>query len=478
VKPTDPPPPSDPLKSHIQTQYPRIGNEIQDAINTLRKLQEITGTIAPTDSPNIDPVAEARPDATVAGSASAEEADVDFVVDVNVDRAAPTLASGDTFGRYQIARLLGRGAMGGVYLAYDSQLQRYVALKTPSLGNDAKIVARFYREARAAAQLRSPYICPIHDVGQISGVHYLSMAFIEGQSLEVYIVEGRIKDQADIAKVTRKIARGLQKAHEHGIIHRDLKPENIMIDADGEPIVMDFGLARKVDDDIQLTTPGRLLGTPAYMSPEQVDGDPAKIGPATDIYSLGVILYRLLTGRLPFQGSFTSVLRQIASEEPPRPSAVSPELAGNSKMERLCLQMMAKAPADRPASMADVHGALEAFAGGDRIARQSAKGNRIWSWCKKAFSFWSRSDKSNRPAAAGEPAASSTASKAGIRASGGSEAHGAGVSDAPANAEDARPATPGAPAAGPATVDLPAMTVAGNVAAATATVDFPPDLQR
>ena len=132
------------------------------------------------------------------------------------------------------------------------------------------------------------------------------MAFIDGKPLERLIAEGRLGGVASIADLTKKIARGLQKSHEQDIIHRDLKPANVMIDPDGEPIVMDFGLARRVDDEILITAPGKILGTPAYMSPEQVEGDASNIGPATDIYSLGVILYQMLTGRLPFQGSLLS----------------------------------------------------------------------------------------------------------------------------------------------------------------------------
>src|SRR5262249_10256947 len=149
-------------------------------------------------------------------------------------------------------------------------------------------VERFFREARAAAQLRSPYICPVYDVGQIGGVHYLSMAFIDGQALSRVIAERRLGEARAIAALTQKIARGLHKAHEQGIIHRDLKPDNIMVDVEGEPIVMDFGLARR-NDDVRLTAAGNLMGTPAYMSPEQVQCDPDKVGPASDIYSLGVV---------------------------------------------------------------------------------------------------------------------------------------------------------------------------------------------
>jgi serine/threonine protein kinase len=300
----------DQLRSVIQTQHPGISVEIEGAISVLRKLQKIAGPAMPGQP--APPSAEES--SLVATTDSTNEVDTDpvpggptRVKDAEADSDAPVLAAGEAFGRYQITRLLGKGAMGAVYLAYDTQLHRYVALKTPSLESNPLTIERFYREARAAAQLRSPFICPVYDVGQFSGIYYLSMAFIDGKPLRHAITEGRFKEGKDIAAVVAKIARGLQKAHEVGIIHRDLKPDNIMIDTDGEPIVMDFGLARRVDEDIQLTTPGRILGTPAYMSPEQVEGDPEKIGPATDIYSLGVILYQMLTDRLPFKGSLTAV---------------------------------------------------------------------------------------------------------------------------------------------------------------------------
>jgi serine/threonine protein kinase len=348
------------VRTAILSRHPGIADDIQGAIDTLRKLQQIAGS-----SEAAPPAGEPSVTATTDSSPAPDDTDAKSLTDAGeppaAARPAPPLAAGNTFGRYQIVRLLGRGAMGSVYLAYDSNLQRHVALKTPTLGGPQS-VGRFVREARAAAGLRNPHLCPVYDVGQIGGVHYLTMAFIDGRPLSRAIAEGRLGDGRAVAGLTRKIARGLQKAHEQGVIHRDLKPDNIMLDADGEPVVMDFGLARRVDEDVRLTAAGRILGTPAYMSPEQIDGDPRKIGPATDVYSLGVVLYEMLTGRTPFQGSFTGVLRQIASEAPPRPSSVNPALGAGSPLERICLRMMAKSPADRYAGMAGVSEALdEAF---------------------------------------------------------------------------------------------------------------------
>lgn len=382
-EPADPKDP-DQLRSVIQTQHPGISVEIEGAINVLRKLQKIAGPPIPGQPE----ASEGEDSSLIATTDGTSELSTDPVAKPRIakitdteaghgGRDEPTLAAGEAFGRYQITRLLGKGAMGAVYLAYDTQLQRYVALKTPSLDKNPLIVERFFREARAAAQLRSPFVCPVYDVGEFSGIYYLSMAFIDGQPLRNAISDGRFKDAKAIAVIVAKVARGLQKAHEAGIIHRDLKPDNIMIDTDGEPIVMDFGLARKVDDDIQLTTPGRILGTPAYMSPEQVEGDPEKIGPATDIYSLGVILYHMLTNRLPFKGSLTSVLHQIASVQPERPSSVNPEVGVDSPLEKVCVKLMSKSAAERYASMAELAQALE-----DGFTRAEAPPPKqsFWQW--------------------------------------------------------------------------------------------------
>jgi serine/threonine protein kinase len=362
MKPDGEPNAPDAVRSVIQTQHPGIAGEIDSAIKTLRKLQKIAGSPEPAAGagpaePSAGATTDGAPPPAEDGASSGLHTEVGAAPAEG--RTPPTLSAGDTFGRYQIVRRLGQGAMGAVYLAFDCQLQRHVALKTPFLSGGSQTVERFFREARAAAQIRSPYVCPIHDVGEIGGVYYLSMAYIDGRTLSRAIAGGLLGDARAVAALTQKIARGMQKAHEQGIVHRDLKPDNIMIDGDGEPIVMDFGLARRVDGDVRLTLPGRIIGTPAYMSPEQVDGDPKGIGPPTDVYSLGVVFYEMLTGRTPFQGSFTSVLRQIASGEPPRPSSINPALGADSPAERVCLRMMARSPANRCPSMAAVVEALE-----------------------------------------------------------------------------------------------------------------------
>jgi serine/threonine protein kinase/formylglycine-generating enzyme required for sulfatase activity len=257
------------------------------------------------------------------------------------------------FGRYRIIRALGKGAMGTVYLAEDTQIERLVALKTPHFTEDpsGEQMERFFREARAAGNLRHPHICPIYDFGQIDGKHFITMAYIEGRPLSAFIQPDNHQAERQILLLVRKLASALQEAHDCGVVHRDLKPANIMVDKKGEPIIMDFGLAQQTrrNEDVRLTQTGIIIGTPAFMSPEQVEGEPEKIGPPTDQYSLGVILYELLTGQLPFRGSVVAVMGQILTKEPSPPSQLRPDL--DTRIEAVCLKMMAKDPSNRFASL-------------------------------------------------------------------------------------------------------------------------------
>ncbi len=264
-------------------------------------------------------------------------------------------------GRYTLNKLLGMGGMGAVYLAHDRQLDRDVALKIPRFGANSCLEdkERFLREARAAAMLFHPNLCSVHDVGQIEGVSYLSMAYIEGQLLSELLRGNRPHPIQDSVRFVGQLALAMHEAHRRGIIHRDLKPSNIMIDLRGQPVILDFGLARRAPEmgDVRLTHPGMVLGTPAYMSPEQVNGDPHAIGPPCDIYSLGVILYELLAGRLPFLGTIGELLAQIVTAPPPLPSQFRPDLSPG--LESICLKALAKTPAERFASMEAFAAALQ-----------------------------------------------------------------------------------------------------------------------
>jgi hypothetical protein len=262
------------------------------------------------------------------------------------------------FGRYRLLKLLGKGGMGAVYLAHDTQLDRPVALKVPffSRADGPPILARFYREARSAATVLHPNVCPVYDVGEVGGVPYLTMAFIEGKSLADF-ARTRPLTPRQSAMLVRKLALALQEAHKRGVVHRDLKPANVMIDRRGEPMVMDFGLARRARrGDPRLTQMGDVMGTPAYMPPEQVSGNVDAMGPPCDVYSLGVILYELLSGRLPFTGDSMAMLSQVLLDQPPPPSKFRPDL--DPELEAICLKAMAKKAADRYGSMAELAAAL------------------------------------------------------------------------------------------------------------------------
>jgi hypothetical protein len=262
-----------------------------------------------------------------------------------------------TFGRYQVGRLLGKGGMGEVFLAQDTLLQRTVALKIPKLteGRSAER-ERFLREARAAAILTHPNICPVYDVGEIDGRPYLTMAYVDGSSLAVRVRQAGPLAPLDAAHLVRTVARAMQHAHDQGILHRDLKPANILLNGKGEPTVTDFGLAFRLDDDTseRLTEQGLLIGTPFYMPPEQINGQ--RLAPMADVYSLGMVLYELLTGKVAFQAPLGKLLAQIDSTPPPPPSQSRPDVP--PLLETITLKALAKRPQDRFASMAALAEAL------------------------------------------------------------------------------------------------------------------------
>lgn len=292
-------------------------------------------------------------------------------LDSKREETRPTSTSSDAgvfpslptdFGRYRILQLLGKGGMGAVYLATDSQLNRKVALKVPFFNarEEPKRAERFVREARSAASLHHPNICTVFDAGEIDERPFITMAFIEGKPLEDIFSESQLLPVPRVLEIVRKVAVALQKAHDLSIVHRDLKPANIMISPDGEPVIMDFGLAVVVGDsesaEARLTQEGSLLGTPRYMSPEQVNADQKLIGPPTDIYALGVILFELLSGKPPYTGPLMTMLAQIATAPVPAVSDIRPEVGG--RLSALCRKAMAKLPQDRFASMKELADAI------------------------------------------------------------------------------------------------------------------------
>ena len=258
---------------------------------------------------------------------------------------------GRTISHYKITEKLGEGGMGVVYKAEDTKLERTVALKflAAHLLNDDEAKARFLREAKAAAGLNHPNICPVYEIGEAEGKTFLSMAFIEGEPLEPRIERGPLplKDALDIG---RQIADGLQAAHEKGVVHRDIKPANVMVDAKGRATIMDFGLARLTEAS-RLTKANQTMGTVAYMSPEQAQG--MEVDNRSDIWALGVVLYEMVRGQRPFQGEYDqALLYEIVHEEP---AALTGLRTGVPiELEFTVGKCLAKDRDDRPASAQEV----------------------------------------------------------------------------------------------------------------------------
>ena len=273
-------------------------------------------------------------------------------------RGAPPPAF-STFGRFELLEVLGEGGFGMVFRARDPQLDREVAIKIPKEGvlSRPEDRERFIREGQAAATVQHPNLCPVYEAGEVDGRPYIVMALIEGQPLsKVLERSGRIPERSAAATI-RKLAAALQAAHQKGIIHRDLKPSNVIIDRKGQPVIMDFGLSRRLDPNVAtLTQSGAILGTPAYMAPEQALAQAAQIGPATDVYALGMILYEMLAGERPFTGDLATVLAQVASVEPKPPSALRPDV--DPRLEAICLKAISKNIADRYRSMRELAAAL------------------------------------------------------------------------------------------------------------------------
>jgi formylglycine-generating enzyme required for sulfatase activity/predicted Ser/Thr protein kinase len=353
-------------------QHGEIADELRRFISTEDELRRFA--------------AESQRDASQVSTGSFSRQANETLAPRSAGEAQPGRLSGQLsgqFGRYRILRALGQGAMGSVYLALDTQLERQVALKTPQFTDDSaqELLERFYREARAAATLRHPRICPVYDVGDIDGTHYITMAYIEGRPLSEFVNPAVPQSEQQILVAVGKIAQALQEAHQHGIVHRDLKPANIMVDRQGEPVIMDFGLAQRARsaEEVRLTQTGVILGSPAYMSPEQVEGDAEKVGPAADQYGLGVILYELLTGQVPFTGSLASVLGQITTREPAPPNRLRPGL--DPRIDAVCLKMLAKNPADRFPSLSAVAEELATIIR-NPLVRPASKppAKRSWIW--------------------------------------------------------------------------------------------------
>ena len=271
-------------------------------------------------------------------------------------------AAVERIGRFEIRGVLGKGAFGLVYQAFDPGLRREVAIKVPyGSGMTPELLDRFLVEARAAATIHHPNVCPVYEVGTENGVPFIVMHFVPGKTLAAVMAERKKPfPTRDAAAVVRKLALGLAAAHAQRVIHRDLKPANVLFDdANREVLITDFGLARLAGE-ARMTADGDQLGTPAYMSPEQVRGEVDAVGPLSDVYALGVILYHLVTGVVPYRGgSPWETMGQVQMGEKKPPSAARPGI--DRAVDALCLKAMAKNPEDRFASAKEFAAALSEY---------------------------------------------------------------------------------------------------------------------
>jgi serine/threonine-protein kinase len=285
---------------------------------------------------------------------------------------------------YEVLGELGRGGMGVVYKARHTKLNRLVALKMILAGKHAgeADLVRFRTEAEAVARLQHPNIVQIHDVGEHEGHPFFSLEYCTGGSLAGKL-GGTPLPAGEAARLVETLARAMHAAHQAGVIHRDLKPANVLLTADGTPKVTDFGLAKKLDDAAGQTASGAIMGTPSYMAPEQAGGKRKEIGPATDDYALGAILYECLTGRPPFLAATAwDTVLQVVSDEPVPPSRLQSKVPRD--LEAVCLKCLEKEPAQRYASALDLAEDLERFIGGESVSvRPAGVAARAFKWARR-----------------------------------------------------------------------------------------------
>jgi serine/threonine protein kinase len=318
----------------------------------------------------------------------------------SMDQALAPGATLRYFGDYEILEEVGRGGMGVVYKARQVSLNRTVALKLILAGQLASPteVRRFRTEAEAAAMLDHPNIVPIYEIGEHDGRHYFSMKLVDGGSLAERSSEFRVPGfelrhvlsnseletrNSKLTALVAAIARAVHYAHQRGVLHRDLKPSNILLDAQGQPHLTDFGLAKMLERDSGLTQSAAIMGTPNYMAPEVAAGKAKEVTTAVDVFSLGAILYELLTGRPPFvEDTVAATLQNVLHAEPPPPRTLNPSVSRD--LETIALKCLEKEPARRYRSGQELAEELERFFRDEPIlARPASAPEKVWRWARR-----------------------------------------------------------------------------------------------
>jgi serine/threonine-protein kinase len=374
-------------KASAPTKVDRIGETRASDLGTIDHVPDVGGTIDhPPDAAGTIDHPSAEPKGAEGGTVDpmSPGATTDHARSRR-KKAAKEVPLPQSVAGYEIISVLGRGAMGVVYKARQRGLDRLVALKMILSGEHASEMDlnRFRAEANAVAQCHHPGIVQIYEVGEDAGRPFFSLEFVDGQSLHSKI-QGTPLPPKEAATLLKKMAEAMAYAHERSIIHRDLKPANVLLTEGGEPKIGDFGLAKRIqDDESGMTRTGTVLGTPSYMSPEQAEGRIHDIGPLADVYSLGAVLYDMLTGRPPFRGtSMLDTLEQLRTREPVPPMQFQPGVPRD--LETICLKCLQKDPARRYASAEELAADLGRFLRGEPIlARPVSLAERLVRWCRR-----------------------------------------------------------------------------------------------